>query len=78
MIPRVLRRTLVAGVLTLLVQACGPSEGDRSLATDTLTRAQKDSIAASLPIPGASGVGAAMQARDAAGARAQALDSIGG
>lgn len=73
-----LSRALLAGALVVGLQACGASEGDRSLATDTLTRAQKDSIAASLPIPGAGGIGAAMRARDAAGARAEALDSIGG
>ena len=75
---RTLIRVLMAVGLAVGIQACGASEGDRSLATDTLTRAQRDSIAASLPIPGASGVGAAMQARDAANARAEAHDSIGG
>ena len=75
---RALTRALVGVALAMGIQACGSSEGDRSVATDTLTRAQRDSIAASLPIPGAGAVGAAMQARDAATARAQAHDSIGG
>jgi hypothetical protein len=39
-----------------------------------LTRAQKDSIVAELPVPGASGVGDAMQARDRANARAAQHD----
>ena len=75
---RATTRVLLTMVLGLSLQACGSSEADRSLAVDTLSRAQKDSIAASLPVPGAGGVGRALQARDAAAARAAAHDSIGG
>ena len=65
-------------VLTALVlHGCGDSEGDASVSAETLTRAQRDSIAATLPIPGAQGVGAALRARDAANARTLAHDSIG-
>lgn len=71
-------RILLTVMLALGVQACGSGETDRSMAVDTLSRAQKDSIAASLPIPGAGAVGGALRARDAAAARAQAHDSIGG
>lgn len=71
-------RILLTVILAVGVQACGSSEADRSMAVDTLTRAQKDSIAASLPIPGAGAVGGALRARDAASARAEAHDSIGG
>ena len=69
---------LLTAALAVSLQACGSSEADRSVAVDTLSRAQKDSIAASLPVPGASGVGRALQARDAAAARAAAHDSAGG
>lgn len=75
---RSLGRTLTAAFFTVAIHACGGSEGEAVSAADTLTRAQKDSIAASLPIPGAGAVGAAMRARDATQARAAAHDSIGG
>jgi hypothetical protein len=61
--------------LTLSLAACG---GADDAPQTELTRAQKDSIVADLPIPGASGVGRAMNARDQATERAAALDSIGG
>ena len=75
---RAMTRVLLTAVLGFGLQACGSAEADPSLAADTLTRAQKDSITASLPVPGAGGVGRALQARDAAAARAAAHDSIGG
>jgi hypothetical protein len=71
-------RAIAVAVLAVALHACGGSEGEAVSAADTLTRAQKDSIAASLPIPGAGGVGAAMRARDAAQERAAAHDSLGG
>lgn len=71
-------RTLTAAFLAVALHACGGSEGETVSVADTLTRAQKDSIAASLPVPGAGAVGAAMRARDAAQARAAAHDSMGG
>ncbi len=71
-------RVLLTVILVSCAQACGSSEADRSMAVDTLTRAQKDSIAASLPIPGAGAVGGALRARDAASARAAQHDSMGG
>jgi predicted outer membrane protein len=65
----------VAGLLGLA--ACGQSsDTPGAQAADTLSRAQKDSIVAKLPIPGASGVGAAQRARDAANARVQQHDTI--
>jgi fructose-specific phosphotransferase system component IIB len=63
--------------LALLNAACSGGVGDTQSAADTLTRAQKDSIVADLPVPGASGVGRALQARDAANARTEAHDTIG-
>jgi hypothetical protein len=61
-------------LLALSISACGGADPG---AQSDLTRAQKDSIVADLPIPGASGVGRAMEARDRANARAAELDSIG-
>lgn len=72
-----MKRALVACVVLSLAHGCAPSDGATSSETEALTRAQKDSIVAGLPVPGASGVGAALRARDAAGARAAELDSIG-
>ncbi len=67
------RRLATAAAAWLLATACG---GQPEEATE-LTRAQKDSIVADLPIPGASGVGRAMDARDRANERAARHDSIG-
>jgi hypothetical protein len=69
------RRYLTALALTCLVGAVACSGGEPAEQTE-LTRAQKDSIVADLPIPGASAVGNAMQARDAANARAAEHDSL--
>lgn len=70
------KMTLVVATL-IAASACGSDGGDAQSAADTLTRAQKDSIVAELPIPGASGVGAALRARDRANARTEAHDTIG-
>jgi len=72
-----MKKLLVVMTLALCASACGAGTGDAQSAADTLTRAQKDSIVADLPIPGASGVGAAQRARDAANARTEAHDTIG-
>ncbi len=60
---------------TSFAAGCGAS-GEDAAASDALTREQKDSIVADLPVPGASGVSGAMGARDRANARAAELDSI--
>jgi hypothetical protein len=63
----------------LLLAACGgasSSSGADSTARDTLTRRQKDSITAQSELPGARGVGQALEAQDTAAARNKALDSI--
>lgn len=60
---------LVAGLLA----GCGSGDAEPGA---ELTRAQKDSIVADMPIPGASGVGRAMQARDRANARTEAHDTV--
>ena len=73
-----MKRSLATAFALLAVQACGPgtSTNDRAVAADTLTRAQKDSIVADLPVPGAGGVGAAMRARDALNETTQRHDTI--
>ncbi|MHB1193991.1 MAG: hypothetical protein ACYC6F_13195 [Longimicrobiales bacterium] len=70
------RRLLLAAVL-LGVVACGQSASKADAPpADTLTRRQKDSIISTLPIPGASGVGAALKAADQANARTRQHDTI--
>jgi len=70
---------LASVVLTLTVLACsGGGDGSDQTAADTLTRRQKDSIISTLPIPGAAGVGKALQAADSASARARVHDSLAG
>ncbi|MDT8340305.1 MAG: hypothetical protein RQ751_02225 [Longimicrobiales bacterium] len=73
-----MRRT--AGVLLLAAALAGCPEpaADRPPANDrdTLTRRQRDSITATLPLPGAGAVGGALDAADAAAARAARHDSL--
>ena len=75
-----MKRLLMAAAVVITVGACGAAEtegeAETAVAADTLTRAQKDSIIADLPIPGASGIGAARQAVDRANARVQQHDTI--
>lgn len=71
-----MKRTFAILMAVTAFSACGGGSGDAQTAVDTLTRAQKDSIVADLPIPGAGGVGAALQARDRANARTEAHDTI--
>lgn len=71
-----IRRYLMPLAASCVVAAAGCGGGEPAEQTE-LTRAQKDSIVADLPIPGASAVGNAMQARDRANARTAAHDSIG-
>jgi len=58
------------------VWACGQSAGGDANAADTLTRRQRDSLISTMPIPGAGGVGRALDAQDASRDRSRALDSI--
>ncbi len=71
-----MKRALIVACAALAVWACGESGGDAQSAADTLTRSQRDSIIADMPIPGAGGVGRALDAADRARERADALDSI--
>jgi hypothetical protein len=71
-----MNRLLAALLAAVALGACGGEDGDARTAADTLSRAQKDSIVADLPIPGASGVGGALRARDRANARTAGHDTI--
>lgn len=69
-------RALLALTALVLVAACSIPEPQLAVDRDTLTRRQKDSIAANLPLPGASGIGRALRAADAAQARADRLEAL--
>ena len=64
-------------VSVLLLVACGSGGGSQRQAGDTLTERQRDSMLSQSRIPGASGVGKAMNAADSASARVRAADTIG-
>ena len=61
----------------LMISCGGGSDSESQAAQDTLTRRQKDSIVSTLPVPGAGAVGKALEAADAARARAEQHDTIG-
>ena len=63
-------KRLALAILLCALAACDVPEPQLAVDRDTLTRRQKDSITATLPLPGARGVGRALQAADAAKARA--------
>jgi hypothetical protein len=73
---RLAPRAAIAAAAILGIWACGQGGGDAQSAADTLTRRQRDSIISTMPIPGAGGVGRALDAQDAARDRAAQLDSI--
>lgn len=65
--------------LTLISIGCsGTGDASASNAADTLTRRQKNEIIRTLPVPGARGVGAALDVSDRLAERAQAHDSVAG
>ena len=74
------KKSLLAATLIVLAAGCAAEEGttsDRVINDrDTLTRRQKDSITATLPLPGAGVVGRALEVQDAMGARAAGIDSV--
>lgn len=72
-----MRKWLALLALLLPLGACSIPEPELAVDRDTLTRRQKDSITATLPIPGAGGVGRALRAADAAQARADRHDELG-
>ena len=65
-------------LVLVLTAACarGGNGSSSSAAHDTLTERQRDSILAKSRIPGASGVGRALQAADSTNARIRATDSV--
>ena len=72
-------RTLVVFAFALILTGCpgpSPDSDGESASADELTRRQKDSIISTLPVPGASAVGRALDAADAARVRALAHDTI--
>jgi hypothetical protein len=71
-------RTPGSAILLVLLAACGGGQPQRSGATarDSLTERQRDSILAQSKIPGARGVGRAMQVSDSISARVRATDSV--
>lgn len=70
------KKLVALGALALWLAACAQGSGDTRTDADTLTRRERDSIVSTMPLPGARGVGRALDAQDAARARAAALDSI--
>jgi hypothetical protein len=67
-------RVLAAALLVGVVIACA-SEDTGGNRRDTMTQRQRDSVLAQSGIPGAQGVGKAMNAADSAKARQAQLDS---
>ena len=66
---------LLAGS-TVLLLGCSGGKSASDQAAETLTRRQKDSIIATLPIPGAKGVGKALDALEKSNTRAAQHDSL--
>ena len=71
-----MKRLTIVTIALLAGGACGSGSGDTQIATDTLTRAQKDSIIGTLPVPGASGVRGALSVAEEARARAEQHDTM--
>ena len=71
-------RIAVALACLALAACSGGGEGDAAAAADTLTRGQRDTIISNLPVPGAGGVGRALDAAGRAQERAAAHDTMGG
>ena len=72
-------RAVLTFAFALILTGCpgpSPDSGGESASSDELTRRQKDSIISTLPIPGASAVGRALDAADDARVRALAHDTI--
>lgn len=77
-VSRQIRFLATSLALLSLVLGCGGGDGGgEESARDTLTQRQKDSLVSTLPVPGAGAVGRALDAADAARARAEAHDTIG-
>lgn len=64
-----------AVMLAIVLASCSAQETARN-DRDTMTQRQKDSVLAQSQLPGAQGVGNAMQVSDSAKARQAQLDSL--
>lgn len=73
--PRNLSLAALAGSVLLLL-GCSGGQSASDEAAERLTRRQKDSIIATLPIPGAKGVGKALDALEKSNIRAAEHDSL--
>ena len=69
-------RTLFLALCISLMAGCSGSSDSAQSAADTLTRRQKDSLIAEMPIPGAKVVGKALDAADSIAARVERHDTI--
>jgi len=72
-------RSFLAALALVATAACSsePAQNDRQqIDRDTLTRRQKDSIIAELPLPGSGVVGRALKVSDSLAARAARHDSL--
>ena len=80
---RPMRRSAIPFLTALLLAplaACGlADEPEMAVDADTLTKRQHDSIVSTFPIPGAAGIGRAIDASDAAAEREKRLnEALGG
>ncbi len=71
-----MRRTLFLALCISLMAGCSGSGDSTESPADTLTRRQKDSLIAEMPIPGAKVVGRALEAADSIAARVERHDTI--
>jgi hypothetical protein len=69
-------KAVLFGFLVVMAACGGGSSGGNRAGGDTLTERQRDSILSKSKIPGASGVGRAMNAADSASARVRASDTV--
>jgi hypothetical protein len=68
---------LGAAGVALLAACAGGGAGSHAAGGDTLSERQRDSMLAHSRIPGAAGVGRAMNVADSTSARVRATDSVG-
>jgi len=67
---------IIAALFTVLLTACAQGKTEEPTETAELTRRQKDSLIAEMPIPHAGAVGKALDALEASERRAEAHDTI--
>ena len=72
------RRALATLVLATALAGCPDGSGTADTEQDAMDQRQRDSVTATLPIPGAGAVGSALESADAASARAAQHDSLAG